>query len=157
MAETTTLRGGVSTVPPRDRARRKADVLAALDSLQFAWLATAGPAGPHLIPLGCVWDGACLVLATHEANRTVRNLRESPASRVTSGSAADVVILEGTTEVLDGELPDDLRPAVERLPMNPARSGDVVVLVFTPRRVLAWRHRAEIPDRTVMRDGRWLA
>lgn len=41
--------------------------------------------------------------------------------------------------------------------MNPGRVPGCVYLFLTPRRVLTWRHRGEIPDRTVMSDGRWLA
>ncbi len=150
-------RRGYSAQAPRLVARRRADVTAVLDNLELAWIATTGPAGPHLVPLGCAWNGTALMMATHRGNRTVRNLAHCARTRITPGNATDVVILDGTTEVVDPvRVPPADRSTVARLPMNPQRAGDVVYLFFVPDRILAWRHRGEIAGRTVMAHGRWL-
>ncbi|MGW3346966.1 pyridoxamine 5'-phosphate oxidase family protein [Nonomuraea rubra] len=144
--------------PPRDLAQRKADVLGKLAGERFAWLATSGESGAHLVPLGCVWDGARLVMATQERHVTVRNLRKDGHCRVALGDPADVVLVDGTVELVAYEdLPADAPPVLADLPVNPSRVPGCVYLFLTPRRVLTWRHRGEIPDRTVMADGRWLA
>ncbi|MDF5753661.1 pyridoxamine 5'-phosphate oxidase family protein [Spongiactinospora sp. TRM90649] len=143
--------------PIRDAGRRKADVLDTLVNSGQVWLATGGASGAHMVPLGCVWDGAHLVMATRERHRTVRNLRENHLARAAFGDPADVVLMDGPVEIVP---PDGLPSGVAvppGLPLDPARVPGCVYLFLTPRRVLAWRHRGEIPDRTLMRDGRWLA
>lgn len=147
---------GTSGAPARDIAQRRSDALAGLAGAERVWVGTTGPDGPHLVPLSCEWDGARLVMATHEGNLTVRNLRHTSRTRLTPGSTTDVLILDGTTEIhRRGAVPPDVAEVAARLPMRPVRP-DVVVLVFTPARILTWRHRDEIAGRTVMRNGRWL-
>jgi hypothetical protein len=157
MVESQAVRG-YSPTPPRPLAQRKADVLAMLEREGHAWVATAGRHGAHLVPLGCAWDGQRLVMATHRDNRTVRNLLGHSAARIALGTVTDVVLIDGTAEVV---APQDLRyddPAtLAKLPMDPRRGGDRVFVLLTPERILTWRHRGELADRAVMRAGRWLA
>jgi hypothetical protein len=144
--------------PARDAAQRKADVLDRLSTDRHCWLATAGDTGAHMIPLACVWDGTRLVMATHDRNRTVRNLRAHPGARAALGSPLDVLLVDGeVTIVPHRELPGDAPAVLADLPVNPSRVPGCVYLFLTLRTVLAWRHRGEIPDRTVMENGRWLA
>jgi hypothetical protein len=157
-AGTADTRRGFSAVPPRSVAERKADVLALLEREPHAWIATAGRNGAHLVPLGCAWDGLRLLMATHSGNRTVRNIEGQSRTRIALGSTTDVVLLDGDTVVTPADDADVAKsPVLGRLPMVPDRNGDRVFLVFTPRRILTWRHRGELRDRTIMDDGRWLA
>lgn len=157
MTEVSSVRG-FSDAPPRTLAQRKSDVLLLLGRAGHAWVATSGEHGAHLVPLGCAWDGQRLVMATHRGNRTVRNLRNRPTARVALGTVTDVVLIDCETAVLE---PVDARlldpHTLSWLPMDPRRGGDRVFVVFTPARILTWRHRGELADRTVMKDGRWLA
>ncbi|MFG3439636.1 pyridoxamine 5'-phosphate oxidase family protein [Nonomuraea sp. NPDC047897] len=149
---------GVGLPPARDTAQRKADVLQRLAADRHTWLATAGPSGAHLIPLACVWDGTRLVMATHGGNKTVRNLRAHGRARAALGSPVDVVLVDGpVTIVPHDELPADAPAVLAELPVNPSRVPGCVYLFLTPSTVLAWRHRGEIPGRTVMDHGHWLA
>src|SRR4051794_30221955 len=85
--------------PPRERARRIADVREALRAGRHLWLSTAGDDRPHLVPLAYVWDGEQLFCATKEANRSVRNLRSSGMAKVAIGTAQDVVLIEADVTV----------------------------------------------------------
>lgn len=97
-------------------------------------------------------------MATHDRHRTVRNLRAQGLSRAALGNPADVVLIDGLVEIVPAkDAPADASALLAELPVNPSRVPGCVYLYLTPRRVLAWRHRGEIPGRTVMKDGRWLA
>ncbi|WP_433429264.1 pyridoxamine 5'-phosphate oxidase family protein [Nonomuraea sp. CA-141351] len=147
---------GISTDPPRSTAQRKSDVLALLEEERHVWVSTAGPDGPHLVPLAYIWDGTWLVMATQSKNRTVRNLLHSPRARLALGAATDVVLLDGEIEIVE---PGDAqaRDLGAGLPLDPARGAGRVWLVFIPSRIMTWRHRGEIAGRTVMADSQWLA
>ncbi|MFD9944779.1 pyridoxamine 5'-phosphate oxidase family protein [Nonomuraea sp. NPDC059023] len=148
---------GAGLAPPRDPAQRKADVLGELETARYAWLATGGESGAHLVPLGCVWDGARLVMATRQQHVTVHNLRRRAECRVALGDPTDVVLIDGTVEITaHRDLPPDAPGVLADLPVNPTRVPGCVYLFLTPRRILAWRHRGEIPGRTVMTRGRWV-
>ena len=154
----TVLPRGFSTTPPRSASQRKTDVLTLLDRERHLWLATAGPNGPHLIPLGCAWDGRRLVMATHEENLTVRNIRRRGRARAALGSVTDVVLIDGVVDVAragDEQALEGVR--ADALPMDPRRAHDRVFLLLTPQRILTWRHRGELAGRTIMANGNWLA
>jgi hypothetical protein len=53
--------------------------------------------------------------------------------------------------------PYDDHATLAKLPTDPRRGGDRVLILFTPARILTWRHRGELAERTVMRAGHWLA
>src|SRR5688572_11509750 len=64
------------------------------------WVTTIGPAGrPHARPVDGVWVGA-LVFGGSPDTRWVRNLQANPAISVHLPSGDDVVILEGTVELV---------------------------------------------------------
>ncbi|GAA4638880.1 hypothetical protein GCM10023196_098340 [Actinoallomurus vinaceus] len=149
---------GLTGTPARPADRRRADVLRVFETARNAWLATGGKEGAHLVPLGCAWDGARLVMATKENSRTVRNLREDPRARLAFGSPTDVVLVDGDVELLDaGDVPPESRAALDALPIDPRKVPGRVCLLLTLRRVQAWRGLEEMPDRTLMADGRWRA
>jgi hypothetical protein len=149
---------GFSAVRPRSVDERKRDVLDLLGRERHVWLATSGTRGAHLVPLGCAWDGRRLIMATHQGNLTVRNLVLQPLARAALGSVTDVVLIDGDVTVLEPSQAAQLDgAALDALPMDPRRGGDRVFLILSPVRILTWRHRGELADRTVMAKGQWLA
>jgi hypothetical protein len=114
---------------------------------------------PHLVPLSFDWDGEALLMATPTNSPTGRNLAATRAVRLGLGHTRDVCMIEGEVEVLE----------IDALPQKrgdrfAARSGfDPRALAtqyrwyrVSPRRIQAWREVNELPDRELMRDGRWL-
>ncbi|UNO40752.1 pyridoxamine 5'-phosphate oxidase family protein [Streptomyces sp. MST-110588] len=143
--------------PPRTPAARRADVERMLTEENHLWLATAGPDGPHLVPLAFAWDGTFLHMMTKRGSRTVTNLRRTPRARASLGSTRDVVLVDGEVECVEpGEAAPEVRALFARLPLNPERVPGVIALRLRPERVLAWRHMGEMPGRTVMSGGRWV-
>ncbi len=145
---------------PRSRAQRRADTEHRLDHDIDLWVASAATDGtPYLVPLSFDWDGAVLLLATAMDSPTARNLAASRTVRLGLGRTRDVVMIAGNVEVR----------AIEALPAErgdrfAVRTGfDPRVLaapygwfLVAPRRIQAWREVNELPDRDLMRNGRWL-
>ena len=150
---------------PRSRDRRRRDALAQLGApAADVWVATADPSGgrPYLVPLSLAWVDEQAVIALDQSSRTARNLTAGRVARLAVGPTRDVV-------VLDVELVDDvavLDPAAGALAERYAAQADwdpreagagYRFLVLRPLRIQAWREADEIPGRTLMRDGVWLA
>ena len=145
---------------PRSRAQRRRDTEHRLAHDIDAWVASASADGmPYLVPLSFDWDGEALLVATPADSPTGRNLTAARAVRLGLGPTRDVSMIEGEVEVLEmGELPR------ERGDRFAARTGfDPRELAtayrwfrITPRRIQAWREVDELPDRELMREGRWL-
>ena len=145
---------------PRSRAQRRRDTEHRLAHDVDVWVATAsGDGAPHLVPLSFSWDGEVLLLATLTDSRTGRNLAATRAVRLGLGHTRDVSMIEGDVDVLE----------IDALPQEPGdrfaeRTGfDPRALTtpyrwfrISPRRIQAWREENELPDRELMRDGRWL-
>jgi len=146
---------------PRSREQRRRDTEHRLRHDVDVWVASASVEGdPYLVPLSFYWDGAALLLATAAATPTGRNLAASQAVRLGLGGTRDVTMIEGDVEVIEmdglpGELADRF---VAHAGFDP-RGSTARYLWFrvTPRRIQAWREVEELPDRDLMRDGRWLA
>ena len=146
---------------PRPLAQRVQDTLDRLSTEVDAWVATADPATgtPYLVPLSFLWDSGTLLLATSGTSPTVRNLRATGAVRLGIGPTRDVVLVEGTVEIV----PLEALPAghadlfAEKSGFDPRRSPSFVFLKVTPSLVQAWRESNEIAGRDLMRDGTWLA
>jgi len=142
---------------PRPLTERIADTLAALERGGDAWVATSGD-GPTLVPLALAWDGAHAILSTTAQSITARNVQHDPRVRIGFGATRDVVMIDGTADVIRiedaGSFADSFAAHADWDPR--AEDGDWVYLVVTLRRVQAWRESDEISGRTVMRDGRWL-
>ena len=98
-------------------------------------------------------------MATPTDSPTGRNLAASRAVRLGLGHTRDASMIEGEVEVLE----------IDALPLQrgdrfAARTGfDARALAtpyrwfrISPRRIQAWREVNELPDRELMRDGRWL-
>jgi hypothetical protein len=123
-------------------------------------VATASADGaPYLVPLSFDWDGEALLLATSSDSPTGRNLAAVRTVRLGLGVTRDVCMIDGEVEVLEiDELPQQagdrfaartgFDPRTETTPYRWFR--------VTPRRMQAWREADELPDRELMRDGRWL-
>ncbi|MDE0654372.1 MAG: pyridoxamine 5'-phosphate oxidase family protein [bacterium] len=144
----------------RTTEQRVADSRAKLESGGDAWLATSGPAGPHLVPLSLGWDSASdeLIFCTEQRSITARNIAAQPAIRIGLGPTRDVLMIDGTARVT-GPVQDDATSAAmlyESTGWDPRlESGDWIFIRATPSRMQAWRSVDEIANRTVMIDGIW--
>jgi hypothetical protein len=146
---------------PRDRATRKADTLAMLATPVIdVWVATASSeAAPYLVPVSLAWVDERVVIALDGSSLTARNLTASGAARLAVGPTRDVVMIDAVLErTVDVDADAALGAAyVAQADWDPRRSPGYVFLVLRPVRVQAWREVNEIAERTLMRDGRWLA
>ena len=146
---------------PRSRAQRRRDTEHRLTNDIDVWVASASADGaPYLVPLSFDWDGEALLVATPTDSPTGRNLAATGTVRLGLGHTRDVSMIDGEVEVLE----------IDALPQQrgdrfAARTGfDPRALAtpyrwfrISPRRIQAWREVNELPDRELMRDGRWLA
>ncbi|MFG2922141.1 pyridoxamine 5'-phosphate oxidase family protein [Streptomyces sp. NPDC048305] len=145
--------------PARDPKQRKRDVLRRLAKDKDAWVATASPDGvPCLVPLSFVWDRGTLLMATRRGNPTAVNVTPAGQVRITLGHTRDVVLIEGTAEVVEGAaLPAASGDAFfEALAWDPRGQPAWVYLRITPHTVRAWREVNEQAGRDLMLDGNWL-
>ena len=145
---------------PRSRAQRRRDTGHRLTHDIDVWVASASADGaPYLVPLSFDWDGETLLVATPANSPTGRNLAATRAARLALGHTRDVSMIDGEVEVLEIEA-----LVRERGDRFAARAGfDPRALAtpycwfrISPRRIQAWREVNELPDRELMRDGRWL-
>ena len=145
---------------PRPPAQRRRDTEHRLTHDVDVWVATASADGaPYLVPLSFDWDGEALLVATPTDSPTGRNLAATGTVRLGLGHTRDVSMIEGKVEVLE----IDALPQ-ERGKRFAARTGFDPRSLATPyrwfrislRRIPAWREADELPDRELMRDGRWL-
>src|SRR4030095_14574424 len=87
--------------PVRSRGDRTADTLERLSRDVDLWVASASEdASAYLVPLSYHWDGSTLTIATPSASPTARNLIRAGWVRAAIGQTRDVVIVEGTVEVI---------------------------------------------------------
>jgi PPOX class probable F420-dependent enzyme len=76
-----------------------------LRSNMIAWLTTVGSDGrPYTVPIWFLWDGNTILMFSQPQKQKIRNLRKN--ARVTlaldeTKQGDDVVIVEGTAELLD--------------------------------------------------------
>jgi hypothetical protein len=145
---------------PRSRAQRRRDTEHRLTHDIDVWVASASADGaPHLIPLSFDWDGEALLVATPADSPTGRNLATTRTVRLGLGHTRDVSMIDGEVEVLEIDaLPQQRgdRFAV-RTGFDPrALATPYRWFRISPRRIQAWREVNELPDRELMRDGRWL-
>jgi pyridoxamine 5'-phosphate oxidase-like protein len=143
---------------PRGRARRKADTLARLTDDVDAWVATAGD-GPYLVPLSFLWDGETILLSTDATTPTGRNLAASGEVRLGIGLTRDVVLVDGTVEVVPAaDLPAEVGDAfAAKTGFDPRRQRTPYDYYrVRPQRIRAWREADELTGQLLMRDGTWL-
>lgn len=150
----------MTTPPPRSPAERRRDTEHRLAHDVDVWVASASAeGGPYLVPLSFDWDGETLLLSTRSDTPTGRNLVAGGVVRLGLGDTRDLALIDGDVEVLEI---DDLAP--ERGDRFAVRTGfDPRELTtsyrwfrVTPSRIQAWREENELPERELMRDGRWL-
>ena len=145
---------------PRPREQRRRDTEQRLATDIDLWLASASADGmPFLVPVSFDWDGEALLVSTPITSPTGRNLAATRATRLALGLTRDVTMIDGDVEVL----PIDALPAEQgdhfaaRAGFDPRRSGPSYRWFrIRPRRIQAWREVDELPERDLMRDGRWL-
>jgi hypothetical protein len=145
----------------RSVTQRRADVLAALERNQDAWLATASRSGrPHLVVVSTWWSGRQIVIATIGGSRTARNLDASGRARLGLGTPDDVILIDvevagsHPVEQADPELAAAFSGAVG---WNPAdEEGAWRYFSLTPVRAQAYRGYGELSGREVMRDSQWV-
>lgn len=148
------------TPPARTARQRRQDTLHRLDHDVDAWIATADPASgvPYLVPLSFLWDGSTLLVSTPAASPTSRNLQATGQVRLGIGPTRDVVLVEGTVEVVDpADLPADVGDAFATKTGFDPRTLRSAYLYFRirPQRIQAWREANELKGRDLMRDGHW--
>ncbi|MFJ8856841.1 pyridoxamine 5'-phosphate oxidase family protein [Streptomyces sp. NPDC102451] len=145
--------------PARSPEQRKQDALDRLEKEEDVWVATASADGvPCLVPLSFVWDRGTLLMATRRTNPTAVNVNPSGQARLTLGHTRDVVLIEGTAEIVEGaDLPAESGDAfAEKLVWDPRARPAWVYLRITPHTVKAWREVNELAGRDLMRDSTWL-
>ena len=147
------------TADPRSRAQRRRDTEHRLAHDVDVWVASASADGaPYLVPLSFDWDGEALLVATPADSPTGRNLAGGRTARVAVGHTRDVSMIDGEVEVLEMDaLPTDQGDRfTARAGFDPrALTTPYRWFRISPRRIQAWREVDEIPDRELMRDGRW--
>jgi hypothetical protein len=148
------------TSDPRPRAERRRDTEHRLAHDVDLWVASASADGaPYLVPLSFDWDGEALLMATPSDSPTARNLAAGGTARLGLGHTRDVCMIEGDVEVLEIDaLPPERGDRFARHAGFDPRAQATPYRWFriAPRRIQAWREANELPDRELMRDGRWL-
>jgi hypothetical protein len=145
----------------RSTGQRKSDALEKLENDEDVWVATADDRGvAHLVPLSLCWLDGQVVVAVEARSRTARNASASGRARLALGPSRDVVMIDAEASVVARQ---DAGPAIagryrERTGWEPGSDGgDWVFILLRPATIQVWRNVDEIPGRTVMRGGTWLA
>ena len=145
---------------PRSRVERRRDTERRLARDIDVWVASASADGaPYLVPLSFDWDGEALLMATPTDSPTGRNLAAGRTVRLGLGDTRDVSMIEGDVEVLEIDALSQERGDrfVAHAGFDPrALATPYRWFRISPRRIQAWREVNELPDRDLMRDGRWL-
>jgi hypothetical protein len=144
---------------PRSRTQRRRDIEHRLTNDVDCWVSSASTDGaPYLVPLSFDWDGEALLMATPPDSPTGRNLAATRAVRIGLGHTRDVSMIDGEVEVLEIDaLPQERGDRfAARTGFDPrAEAAPYCWFRVSPRRIQAWREVNELPDRELMRDGRW--
>lgn len=110
------------------------------------WLVTAGPEGrPHAVPVWFLWDGASFLIYS-VPGRKVRDIQanRNVAMHLNSDpEGGDVVRLEGTAEVVEGQPPADKVSAYLRKYRDQIRSLDMTPRGFSEQYHVAIRVHPE--------------
>ena len=88
-----------------------------LNSGIIGWFTTVRPSGrPHTVPVWFLWDGSSILIFS-AVNLKVRNLRSNPNVTLAldqSDEGGDVVVVEGTAELLNDPNIKTTLPAYEQ-------------------------------------------
>jgi PPOX class probable F420-dependent enzyme len=72
-----------------------------LRSQRSIWISTTKPDGrPHAVPVWYYWDGTSIYFTTPRSSQKARNLAQQPWVVVHAGDGDDVIILEGSVEIV---------------------------------------------------------
>lgn len=72
-----------------------------LRAFRSIWVSTTRPDGrPHAVPVWYIWDGRNLYFISARQLQKSRNLARQPWIVVHAGDGDDVIILEGSTEIV---------------------------------------------------------
>lgn len=72
-----------------------------LQAFRSIWLSTTRPDGrPHAVPVWYIWDGRNLYFISDRNLQKSRNLARQPWIIVHAGDGDDVIILEGSVEIV---------------------------------------------------------
>jgi len=97
-----------------------------------------------------------VIVSTPRASVTGRNLSRGGRVRVGIGQLRDVTMIDGTVEPVQDERTKDAFAAKHS--WDPRKeTDDYAYFRIVPHRVQAWREVNELPGRTLMRGGDWLA
>ncbi|GGM81212.1 pyridoxamine 5'-phosphate oxidase family protein [Dactylosporangium sucinum] len=142
--------------PPRTVGQRRTDTLHRLDHDVDVWVATADAAGaPHLVPLSFLWDGETLLISTVATSPTARNLRAGGRVRLTAGPTRDVVLVEGSAELVDDLTAEVGDAFAVKTGFDPRELRDYAYFRIRPERIQAWREANELAGRDLMVGGAW--
>ncbi|WP_042381952.1 pyridoxamine 5'-phosphate oxidase family protein [Streptacidiphilus melanogenes] len=143
---------------PRPLDQRIADTRARFAADVDTWVATAGAGGPALVPLSFDWDGKAFVISTLPRSVTARNIAENGKVRLAFGPTRDVVVVEGSAELVPTGEADTVADAyAAHTDWDPREeSQEYAWFRITPRRIQAWREANELRGRDLMKDGAWL-
>jgi hypothetical protein len=143
---------------PRSTAQRRQDALYRLGHDIDAWVATTDTdtGAPRLTVLSFLWHDDTLLFSTTATSPTARNLAANPSVQVGIGLTRDVVLVQGTVEVLP-TVPVPLGDLFAAKAGFDPRTLSTAYPYFrlTPRTIQVWREEDELAGRWVMRDGQW--
>ena len=145
-------------IGPRSTEQRRQDALYRLGHDVDAWVATTDTdtGAPRLTPLSFLWHDDALLFSTSAASPTARNLATNPSVQVGIGLTRDVVLVQGTVEVL----PTVPEPLGDAFAIKAGFDPRTIATAFpyfrlTPRTIQVWREEDELAGRWVMRGGVW--
>jgi len=144
---------------PRSTDVRRQDALYRLGHDVDAWVATTDTdtGAPRLTPLSFLWHDEALIFSTTATSPTARNLAANPSVQVGIGLTRDVVLVQGTIEVLTS-IAEPLGDAfAAKAGFDPRTLSDAYPYFrLTPRTIQVWREEDELAGRWVMRGGVWV-
>jgi hypothetical protein len=114
---------------------------------------------PCLAPFSFLWDGERLLMAMPAASQTGRNLQASGSVRLGIGQTRDIVLIEGTVDVLAcAEISVEAGNAfTAKTGFDPRQfTGNYLYFSVRPQKLQARREAHQLSDRYLMRDGRCL-
>lgn len=149
----------------RSTEQRRKDTLTILQTHNHLWIATASPSRPsaYMVPVSFAWNGTALIVATATKSPTAENIFETKSARMAVGRTDDVVLIDavlGSAVTVEASTPAEIAEVyAAQSDWDPRTGTDLPshYFVLVPRQIQAWREARELPGRTIMRDGEWVA
>ena len=116
-------------------------VLTRLEEERNIWMATTRPDGrPHLTPIWFIWHNSLIYICVKPTSVKARNLAKNPATALSLEDGSDVVICEGTAELMpapwSAELKAKFKAKYDWDIDTDKEYGHV--LAITPKKWLSW-------------------